>query len=157
MKGGFNEFKEALAKRESGGKYNIVNKFGFLGKYQFGKSRLYDLGLSIDGYGVGRPAVAKEVKKISQEEFLKNPELQEQIFLMHIKELKERVLKKYPHLLGKKIRGVKLTLSGIVAGIHLLGEGNFRKWLAGGNPMDGFGTKIEEYLTTFADYDLSDL
>ena len=33
-------FKEALAYRESRGNYFIVNRFGYMGKYQFGKSAL---------------------------------------------------------------------------------------------------------------------
>ena len=36
----FNGFKEALAFRESGGRYDIVSSFGYLGKYQFGASTL---------------------------------------------------------------------------------------------------------------------
>ena len=33
-------FKEALAFKESQGKYTAVNTFGYLGKYQFGKTTL---------------------------------------------------------------------------------------------------------------------
>ena len=33
----FNGFKEAVAFKESQGKYSVVNTLGYLGKYQFGK------------------------------------------------------------------------------------------------------------------------
>ena len=36
----FMAFKEAVAFKESQGKYTVVNTLGYLGKYQFGKSTL---------------------------------------------------------------------------------------------------------------------
>src|SRR6056300_462296 len=56
-------FKEALAFKESGGNYNSVNTYGYLGKYQFGASTLKLIGIN-------NPA-----------KFLKNPRLQEKAFL----------------------------------------------------------------------------
>ena len=43
-------FKEALAFKESCGKYNAVNKLGYLGKYQFGVSTLMLLGVDDSQY-----------------------------------------------------------------------------------------------------------
>ena len=43
-------FKEALAFKESCGKYNAVNKLGYLGKYQFGVSTLMLLGVEDSRY-----------------------------------------------------------------------------------------------------------
>lgn len=38
-------FKEALAYRESRGNYFVVNPYGYMGKYQFGKSALKFYGI----------------------------------------------------------------------------------------------------------------
>ena len=40
LKKDFNGFKEKLAFRESGGRYHCINKFGYIGKYQFNLSTL---------------------------------------------------------------------------------------------------------------------
>ncbi len=44
MKKSYEAFLEALSGSESGGKYDIVNRYGYLGKYQFGEMALMDLG-----------------------------------------------------------------------------------------------------------------
>ena len=56
-----NAFLEAMGKRESSNNYRAVNRFGYMGKYQFGKSTLKTLKI-----------------KVSKEEFLNNPDLQEE-------------------------------------------------------------------------------
>ena len=55
-------FKEAIAFKESQGKYTVVNSLGYLGKYQFGASTLKLIGIS------------------NSSSFLKNPKLQEKAF-----------------------------------------------------------------------------
>jgi hypothetical protein len=56
---GHQQFLDAIGHRESGNRYNIVNKYGYMGKYQFGKATLKGLGI-----------------KVSNEEFINSPELQ---------------------------------------------------------------------------------
>ena len=56
-------FKEALAFKESQGKYKAVNTLGYLGKYQFGKTTL------------------KRFNIYNTTDFLNNPELQERAFV----------------------------------------------------------------------------
>ena len=56
-------FKEALAFKESRGNYSCVNTYGYLGKYQFGKSTLKMIGIH------------------NPNKFLKDPELQEKAFM----------------------------------------------------------------------------
>jgi len=75
-----------------------------------------------------------------------------ELFFRHCQNLKRIILMRHRHLIGKEVRGIKLTLSGIVAGIHLVGLGGFLKWLNGKDVRDGFGTKIEEYIKKFGDY-----
>ncbi|MBK7381692.1 MAG: hypothetical protein IPJ03_22390 [Ignavibacteriales bacterium] len=62
--------EKALYKRESGGKYNIKNKWGYLGVAQFGKERLWDLGLSVNGW---KPKNGVVKKVITEDQFLSNP------------------------------------------------------------------------------------
>ena len=41
LKRDFIAFKEAVAFKESQGKYEVVNTLGYLGKYQFGRTTLH--------------------------------------------------------------------------------------------------------------------
>ena len=58
----FTGFKEALAFKESQGKYTLINSLGYMGKYQLGKAALRAIGIH------------------DSSEFLKNPRLQEKAF-----------------------------------------------------------------------------
>jgi hypothetical protein len=154
----FAEFAAAMRQQESGNDYNAVNKFGYLGAYQFGKPRLYDLGYSIDGF-----APANRTKRIiiAKDYFLSKPELQDVLFEQHCRIWRNYVTSRYAGEFGTVIKGVTITISGMVAGIHLLGLGNKK------NPglvqflnegiigKDGNKTPITEYIKKFADYDMS--
>ncbi len=134
-------FKEALAFKESQGKYNRVNTLGYLGKYQFGKSTLLELNIDPKG-------------------FLKNPLLQEKAFLANLEKNKWILRKEIKKYSGKWINGVKITESGILAAAHLGGAGAVQKflWSYGQETMqDAYGTKIEHYLRKFSGYDLSNI
>ena len=59
---------------------------------------------------------------------------------------------------GKRIKGITITESGILAAAHLAGAGNVKKFLRSyGNFefKDSYGTSIESYLKKFAGYDVS--
>jgi hypothetical protein len=134
-------FKEALAFKESQGKYNRVNTLGYLGKYQFGKSTLKDLNINPKG-------------------FLKNPLLQEKAFLANLEKNKWILRKEIKKFNGKWINGIKITESGILAAAHLGGAGAVQQflWSYGKKSMkDAYGTKIEHYLKKFSGYDLSNI
>ena len=134
-------FKEALAFKESQGKYDRVNSLGYLGKYQFGKSTLREL-------------------KIDPKGFLKNPLLQEKAFLANLEKNKWILRKEIKKYSGKWINGVKITESGILAAAHLGGAGAVQQflWSYGQKTMqDAYGTKIEHYLRKFSGYDLSNI
>jgi hypothetical protein len=56
---------------------------------------------------------------------------------------------------GKKLHGIKVTKSGILAAAHLGGAGNVRKWFRRGIEFkDGNGTRITSYMRLFSDYNL---
>lgn len=136
----FNGFKEALAFKESQGRYGVVNTLGYLGKYQFGKNTLKLMGV----YDVN--------------DFLNDPALQEKVFETNVARNKW-ILRRYIKLYnGKRIRGVEITESGILAAAHLAGAGNVKKYLRsyGKNDVaDAYGSSISYYMGKFAGFDIS--
>tara|TARA_B100001939_G_scaffold143643_1_gene124403 strand:+ start:1155 stop:1745 length:591 start_codon:yes stop_codon:yes gene_type:complete len=132
------QFLDAIGHRESSNRYDVVNSYGYMGKYQFGKSTLKGLGF-----------------KVTKEEFLNNPELQEKAMyelLKHNQKKLRRFIEKYD---GKVVHGVLITESGILAAAHLAGQGNVRKFFRKGYEFkDGYGTKMTSYMTQFGGYDL---
>lgn len=151
----FEAFRNDLGEQESNNNYKAVNRYGYLGRYQFGKARLLDLGYSIDNYGKNtRPILYARSIKITKGEFLNNPKLQDELFIKHVKDLKETIKKQYARYLNKTHRGIYLTLSGLVAGAHLVGLGGLRQWIRGGEVKDGNGVKVETYIKKFAGYDI---
>ncbi|WP_196893226.1 lysozyme family protein [Aureivirga marina] len=135
-------FKEAIAYKESRGKYDMVNKLGYLGKYQFGKRTL------------------KHFKIYDTQNFLKDPILQERAFVALCSVNKWILRKEIQQWVGKKINGVEITESGILAAAHLGGAGNVRKYLrsrGSNNFKDAFGTSIYLYIKKFAGYDTSNI
>ncbi len=133
-------FKEAVGFKESRGDYKVINQFGYLGKYQFGKGTLALIGI------------------YDSQEFLNNPELQEAAFYANASRNKwilRREIKKYS---GKKLNDILITESGILAAAHLAGPGSVKKYLRSGGVQgfsDAFGTSIKYYLNKFKGYDTS--
>ena len=135
-------FKEALAFKESQGKFNVVNKFGYLGKYQFGKKTL------------------KRFKIYNAKNFLENPKLQEKAFVALCKVNKWILRKDIKRFVGKRINNITVTESGILASAHLAGAGSVKKYLRSYGEYefkDGFGTSIDLYLKKFAGYNVSNI
>lgn len=133
-------FKEALAFKESRGRYHVVNELGYLGKFQFGKSTL------------------ERFKIFNSKTFLNSPELQEDAFLALCSVNKWILRKDIRRSVGKKINGIKITESGILAAAHLSGAGNVKKYLRSNGEFsfkDAFGSSIEYYMKKFAGYDTS--
>ncbi|WP_010521038.1 hypothetical protein [Aquimarina agarivorans] len=135
-------FKEALAFKESQGRYGVINRFGYLGKYQFGKGTLALVGVRDTNL------------------FLNSPELQEKAFKANVSRNKWVLRRDIKRFVGKVVGGVLVTESGIVAAAHLGGPGSVKKFLRSGGKVafrDRFGTSIVEYMDKFKSYDLSDI
>ena len=133
-------FKEALAYKESRGRYNAVNTFGYLGKFQFGSSTLKTLGV----YNLNF--------------FLNSPALQEKAFLANTKRNKWKLTLEINSFVGSEINGVVITESGILAAAHLAGPGNVKRYLRSfgfKDFRDGYGTEISYYMRKFAGFDTS--
>ena len=132
------DFLTAIGHRESSGRYDIVNQFGYMGKYQFGKKTLKWIGFDV-----------------TQEEFLNNPSLQEQAMLALMKKNKKSLKRHIEKYDGKIVHNVFITESGLIAAAHLGGVGSVRKFLRNGKEFkDGFGTSIVDYIEKFNGYKL---
>ena len=137
-------FKNFLGFFESGSNYNKVNRFGYLGKYQFGKGTLKMYG----------------VRNLS--EYRINPELQEKVFLMNVMRNKWILRREISWYTNSYLNGTYISESGIIAAAHLSGPGNVKKFLRSHcNPdldkRDANGTSISDYLNIFKDYDLENI
>ncbi len=133
-------FKEALAFKESQGNYFTTNTLGYLGKYQFGIGTLQLMGV------------------YNATTFLNDPALQERVFLTNIERNKWILRRDIKRFVGKKMGGVEITESGILAAAHLAGAGNVKKYLrsyGSKDVKDAYGTSIAKYMKKFSGYDIS--
>ena len=132
-------FLNAVGMRESSNRYDVVNGWGYMGKYQFGKRTLKNLGYDI-----------------SKKEFLNSPHIQEMAMLdllSHNKKILQSYINQYS---GVIVDGTKITESGILAAAHLAGPGNVKRYFKKGKQFkDGNGTKLTSYLTNFSGYALN--
>ena len=161
-----NNFLTDLGARESGGKYNIMNKYGYAGKYQMGEMALVDAGYYKKGVNEpynndwsGKFTGKDGVNSIK--DFLNNPKAQENAQIIFKKKqwgyLKAVGADKYA---GKIINGYTITPSCLLAGAHLKGAGSVIKYLKSNGQIiekDGFGTSVETYMKKFAGYDVSQI
>lgn len=134
----YNGFKNAIAFKESRGRYDVINSLGYLGKYQFGKSTLHRL------------------KIYDTNLFLNSPQMQEDAFLALCSLNKWILRKDIKRSVGKKINGVTITESGILAAAHLSGAGNVKKYLRSFGEdtfKDAYGSSLQYYIKTFSGYD----
>ncbi|AWH83598.1 peptidoglycan-binding protein LysM [Flavobacterium album] len=135
-------FKQAVGIKESQGLYKLVSRYGYMGKYQFGRSALRALGI-------------KDTK-----DFLNNPGLQERAFKALLSKNKWELRNEISKFEGKVIKGVKITESGLLAAAHLSGANSVKAFLhSNGNKgfRDGFGTSLKSYIRKFGGYDTSNI
>lgn len=133
-------FKEAVGFKESQGRYSVVNTFGYMGKYQFGRGTLKLIGV------------------YNTHTFINNPNIQEKAFEANLSRNKWVLRRDIKRFSGKTIGGVKVTESGILAAAHLGGPGNVKKFLRsyGVNVFsDAYGSSVRYYMKKFAGYDTS--
>lgn len=155
---GFGNFARDLRRRESGNDYKIVNPYGYLGAYQFGMARLCDLGYTerIPNTSGFSNKVFRWKSGFSKSYFLSNSDFQDKVFKEHVLRLIKQINYGLPsQYIGGQVRGIKITLSGLVAGAHLGGLGGIRRFLKYGQTSeDAFGTSVSDYIKKFAGYNL---
>ena len=139
IKSEYDLFLDAMGHQESGNRYNIVNRYGYMGKYQFGKSTLKTLKI-----------------KVTRQEFLNDTFLQEYAMHKHLLYNKKRLNKYINKYEGQVVNDILVTESGLLAAAHLCGAGSVKKWFRTGKiAEDGNGVKITSYMKRFGGYDLS--
>jgi len=133
-------FKEAVAFKESQGKYRKINSIGYMGKYQFGSKTLRSVGVH------------------NEKVFLTDPALQEKAFIALLSKNKWILRKEIARYEGKVVNGIAITESGILAAAHLGGAGSVKNFFRNkGNKYfrDAYGTSLRSYMKAFGGYDLS--
>ena len=133
-------FKEAVGFKESQGRYSVVNTFGYMGKYQFGRGTLKLIGV------------------YNTRAFIKDPNIQEKAFEANLSRNKWVLRRDIKRFVGRTIGGVRVTESGILAAAHLGGPGNVKKFLRsyGENVFsDAYGSTVRYYMKKFAGFDTS--
>jgi len=139
VKSDYELFLDAIGYQESGNKYHIVNRYGYMGRYQFGNSTLKTLKI-----------------KTTRKEFLNNIVLQEYAMYQHLQYNKKKLQKYIDKYEGQIVHGILVTESGLLAAAHLGGQGSVKKWFRTGKiRQDGNGVKITSYMERFGGYDLS--
>ena len=154
----YEAFLWALGLRESSGRYDVENPWGYLGKYQMGEEALIDASYYLQdgtakndwkGQWTGKDGVW------SKEDFLSSPWAQENAIRIFMEKLWSYIqtlgLDAY---VGKSVSGVRITPSGLLASAHLLGVGTLKSFLLEepGHFQDALGTDIKEYLGHFTGY-----
>ena len=149
-------FMSEMARLESGGisePHQAINRYGYMGKYQFSKKTLR--GLVRTGY---LKATNKELRN-----FMRDPELQERAMVALVKNNKKTLLNyglfKY---IGRDVNGITVTMNGMLASAHLLGPYAVSHYLKNGGDLnttkigsvvirkyDGNGTSLEDYMKHF--------
>ena len=131
-------FLEHLGHQESGNRYDVVNRFGYMGRFQFGKSTLKTLKI-----------------KVTKEAFLSSPDLQDYAMYSLLCYNKKKLKKYIDNFDGQIIHGILVTESGLLAAAHLGGQGSVKKWFRTGKiRQDGNGVKITSYMKRFSGYTL---
>ncbi|MCW1147459.1 peptidoglycan-binding protein LysM [Flavobacterium lacisediminis] len=133
-------FAQKMAYKESRCILHLVNPYGYMGKYQFGRSTLRTVGI------------------YDFQEFLRNAVWQDEAFKALIARNKWELRKEIQKYSGRVINGVEITESGLIAAAHLGGAGSVKKYLRsnGRNGFkDGFGTSLSSYIRKFSNYDIS--
>ena len=137
-------YLDAIGHSESSNNPEAYNRYGYIGKYQF-------------GYAARKSCGHGNVKFT---DFIKNASIWSErdqeaamITLMSKNELHlKNVIQTYN---GKVIKGVTITKSGILAAAHLAGAGGVKKYFrTGRNPKDAYGTGLEDYLIKFSGFNI---
>ena len=135
---GYDDFLDAIGHQESGNRYDIVNRYGYMGRYQFGSSTLKTLKI-----------------KVTREAFLNSPDLQEYAMKQLLLYNKKKLQKYIDDFDGQIVHGILVTESGLLAAAHLGGQGSVKKWFRTGKiRKDGNGVKITSYMKRFSGYKL---
>ena len=137
-------FLEAIALFESNNRYDVVNSYGFLGRYQFSPRTIKHLGYDI-----------------LNEDFLRNNRLQDEIMLAYMRENYVTLRPYIEEYNNTTHKGMHITTSSILAGAHFAGAMGMKRFLL--NKLDSIGTvdangmTLRKYMTKFSDYNVEEI
>lgn len=131
-----------LSKHESSNNYLIVNKYGYMGKYQFHEKTLKSL--------IEKGYLICSEDSVSRDNFLRSPYMQEYavraLMLANVKTLQNYNSFSY---VGKSIGGVIITKEGLLAAAHLRGARSVHLYLKSNgeiNQSDAYKTSVKDYM-----------
>jgi hypothetical protein len=131
-------YKEAIAFKESQGKYKKINEIGYMGKYQFGIETLKTIGI------------------FDSLSFLNSPKMQEKAFVALLAKNKWELKDEIAEYEGNIVGGVRVTESGILAAAHLGGVGSVKRFLKTNGARkcrDQNGASVKSYMKDFGGYE----
>lgn len=133
------ELIEAIGQLESNNRYDVVNRYGFMGKYQFSPRTVAYLGYDV-----------------TREQFLNNPELQDSVMVSYLRS-NYSSLQHHIMVYGYTIHnGVYITPSSVLAGAHFAGARGMKRFLENNvGTTDSNGMTITRYMEKFTDYELN--
>ena len=137
-------FLEAIALFESNNRYDVINPYGFLGRYQFSPTTIRHLGYDI-----------------LNEDFLRNKRLQDEIMLAYMRENYVSLRPYIEEYNNTNYKGMYITTSSILAGAHFAGAMGMKRFLL--NKLDSIGTvdangmTLRKYMTKFSDYNVEEV
>jgi len=137
-------FLEAIALFESNNRYDVVNSYGFLGRYQFSPRTIKHLGYDV-----------------LNEDFLRNKRLQDEIMLAYMRENYISLRPYIDEYNNTNYKGMYITTSSILAGAHFAGAMGMKRFLL--NKLDSIGTvdangmTLRKYMTKFSDYNMEEV
>lgn len=161
--GTYSDLLRALGQNESGNNYSFVSSVGYLGRFQFGEEALKAIGFyqgdhtwAIDFLG-GWTEKAHGYGVWDKAGFLASPAAQDAAqaaWFQHVHDdLRALDLLKYD---GQWVAGSQVTVSGLLAGAHLVGVWNLKSFLESGGSVDTrdpYGTPVSQYVSKFGGYD----
>ncbi|MFK7091129.1 M23 family metallopeptidase [Chromobacterium violaceum] len=155
-----------LWQAEGGGAIGKVNSNGYSGKYQMGGSEISATGRKLGyidkkGNWTGKNGIN------SKADWLKSNQAQDEFFIEYTKSnwnALQNSMKKsninLDSLIGKKVAGITITESGLLAASHLAGAGSVAEFIKTNGDkiaVDGSGKKMTDYLSMGANKDVSSI
>ena len=173
----YDGFIQDLALSESSGRYDAINRLGYLGRYQFGECALADIGMysksgnfnnDWNGTFLIPDKNGKTIKTKNKKAFLNNPAVQEIAIEKYMKKQWAYInlygLNKY---IGRKYFGFTVTESGLIAAAHLRGAKRLSEFFEELNKhnkiknmdkyCDANGKSVIDYMRDFAGYNMKDI
>ncbi len=155
------DFLHDLGMRESRLDPNARNPFGFVGIFQMGEAALQDAG-----YYRGDATRANDWSGgwtglggiTGLADFHARPDVQVQAIVAYHNQLVSQIRRSgLDRSIGSTLGGVPITLSGLVAGAHLVGIANLQAFVNSSGttvPRDGNSVPITRYIAAFGGCDL---